>query len=264
MISAIEAFVRQRRPQPQRRRLAEQATRHQPRGVLGGPGAGALEAMETGDYPHVAALDMDAFEMAGEEFIEFGLTAAARRDRASWSRDAAASRLTRPPMTCRGIRPRPARSPVAIRPIRLFGDPVLRQPGDRGRRLRQGAAHAGPDLTDTMLDAPGRGPGRTADRGRAARLHLERRGRGRPPGQPVARALRGDPGRPRGLPVAARAHLRLQARAVGRRHRLRHVRRAGDRSRAASCWPGRSSTRPTTSTGSSSSTSSTPTPARPR
>jgi len=46
---------------------------------------------------------------------------------------------------------------VAIRPIRLFGDPVLRKPAievvDFDAELRQVVA----DLTDTMLDAPGAG-----------------------------------------------------------------------------------------------------------
>ena len=32
-----------------------------------------VAAMETGDYPHVAGLDEDAFDMPGEEFFEFGL-----------------------------------------------------------------------------------------------------------------------------------------------------------------------------------------------
>jgi len=32
-----------------------------------------VAAMETGDYPHVATLDEDAFEMPGEEFFGFGL-----------------------------------------------------------------------------------------------------------------------------------------------------------------------------------------------
>lgn len=46
---------------------------------------------------------------------------------------------------------------MAIRPIRLFGDPVLRKPAtevvDFDAELRQLVA----DLTDTMLDAPGAG-----------------------------------------------------------------------------------------------------------
>jgi AcrR family transcriptional regulator len=32
-----------------------------------------VAAMETGDYPHVAALDEDGFEMPGQQFFEFGL-----------------------------------------------------------------------------------------------------------------------------------------------------------------------------------------------
>jgi AcrR family transcriptional regulator len=32
-----------------------------------------IAAMETGDYPHVASLDDDAFDMPGEAFYEFGL-----------------------------------------------------------------------------------------------------------------------------------------------------------------------------------------------
>jgi peptide deformylase len=46
---------------------------------------------------------------------------------------------------------------VAIQPIRLFGDPVLRKPAlevvDFDKELRKLVA----DLTDTMLDAPGAG-----------------------------------------------------------------------------------------------------------
>jgi peptide deformylase len=46
---------------------------------------------------------------------------------------------------------------VAIRPIRLFGDPILRRPAlevvDFDKELRSLVA----DLTDTMLDAPGAG-----------------------------------------------------------------------------------------------------------
>src|SRR4029079_14018568 len=54
-------------------------------------------------------------------------------------------------------RPPRQRSPVAIQPIRLFGDPVLRKPAvevvDFDKELRRLVA----DLTDTMLDAPGAG-----------------------------------------------------------------------------------------------------------
>ena len=74
------------------------------------------------------------------------------------------------------------------------------------------------DLTDTMLDAPGAGLA-------APQIGVGLRvftwnvdGRGRPPGQPAPRPVRGDPGRPRGLPVDPRADLRLPPGAVGRRH----------------------------------------------
>jgi peptide deformylase len=53
--------------------------------------------------------------------------------------------------------PDATRSIVAIKPIRLFGDPVLRTPAepvvDFDKELRQLVA----DLTDTMRDAPGAG-----------------------------------------------------------------------------------------------------------
>nr|WP_221209214.1 peptide deformylase [Nocardioides albus] len=52
---------------------------------------------------------------------------------------------------------RPPRRTVAIQPIRLFGDPVLRKPAievvDFDKELRKLVA----DLTDTMLEAPGAG-----------------------------------------------------------------------------------------------------------
>ena len=68
---------------------------------------------------------------------------------------------------------------MAVQPIRLFGDPVLRTPAapvvDFDKELRTLVA----DLTDTMLDAPGCRPGRAADRGRPAGLHLPRRRRAR-------------------------------------------------------------------------------------
>jgi peptide deformylase len=51
----------------------------------------------------------------------------------------------------------PRLGPMAIQPIRLFGDPVLRRPAvevtDFDKELRTLVA----DLTDTMLDAPGAG-----------------------------------------------------------------------------------------------------------
>ena len=66
---------------------------------------------------------------------------------------------------------------MAVQPIRLFGDPVLRTPAepvvDFDEELRTLVA----DLTDTMLDAARRRPGRAADRRRAAGVHLRRRRR---------------------------------------------------------------------------------------
>src|SRR4051812_6539017 len=56
-----------------------------------------------------------------------------------------------------GPAPSPSRSSVAIQPIRLFGDPVLRTPAqpvtDFDKELRQLVK----DLSETMMDAPGAG-----------------------------------------------------------------------------------------------------------
>jgi peptide deformylase len=49
------------------------------------------------------------------------------------------------------------RSPVAIQPIRLFGDPVLRTPADPVVDFDKELRRLVSDLTDTMLDAPGAG-----------------------------------------------------------------------------------------------------------
>ena len=97
----------------------------------------------------------------------------------------------------RGLRGRPAHPPV-------------RRPGaahaarSRWSTSTRSCARWSQDLTDTMLE-PRRGPGRAADRRRAARLHLERRRRGRPPDQPGPRARPRRPGRRRGLPVDPRS-----------------------------------------------------------
>jgi len=64
---------------------------------------------------------------------------------------------------------------VSVIPIRLLGDPVLRTPArpvvDFDAELRKLVA----DLTETMLEAPRSGARRTAARGRAAGVHLQRR-----------------------------------------------------------------------------------------
>lgn len=46
---------------------------------------------------------------------------------------------------------------MAIRPIRLFGDPVLRTPADSVTDFDKELRAIVADLTDTMLDAPGAG-----------------------------------------------------------------------------------------------------------
>ena len=75
---------------------------------------------------------------------------------------------------------------VAVQPIRLFGDPVLRTPAapvvDFDKELRR--LVAGPHRHDARRAR--RRPGRAADRRRAAGVHLVRRRRARPPGQPDA------------------------------------------------------------------------------
>ena len=95
---------------------------------------------------------------------------------------------------------------VAVRPIRLFGDPVLRTSALPVTTFDKELRRLVKDLTDTMRDAPGSGPRGPADRGLAAGLHLRRRRRGRPPHQPDPRPVqRGDDGRRGRLPLAARA-----------------------------------------------------------
>ena len=46
---------------------------------------------------------------------------------------------------------------MTVQPIRLFGDPVLRTPADRGHDFDKELRKLVKDLTDTMLDAPGVG-----------------------------------------------------------------------------------------------------------
>ena len=110
---------------------------------------------------------------------------------------------------------------VAVQPIRLFGDPVLRTPAAAGRRLRQGAAPARRRPHRHHAGRARRRPRRAADRRRAAGLHLLRRRRGRPPGQPVLGPVARRAGRRRGLPVDPRAAVRLPARACGSSPRAR-------------------------------------------
>ena len=78
-----------------------------------------------------------------------------------------------------------------------------------------------------MLDAPGCRAGRAADRRRPAGVHLPRRRRAGPPGQPGARPLRRGAGGRRGLPVLPGAGLPDQAGVERRRQGSGHARRAG-------------------------------------
>ena len=120
------------------------------------------------------------------------------------------------------------------------------------------------DLTETMLDAPGVGPGRAAARRRPAGVHLRRRRRGRAPDQPQSStcptrsrtATEGCLSFPGPRPSTPSGRCGVVAKG------FEHARRAGRRSRAPSCWPAASSTRPTTSTASCSSTGSTEASAR--
>ena len=150
---------------------------------------------------------------------------------------------------------------MAIQPIRLFGDPVLRSPRGEFATFDKELRRLVADLTDTMLDAPGAGLAAPQIGVGLRAVHLERRRRGRPPGQPVARPVRGAAGGPRGLPVPAgltyECRRALSVVATG-------FDMHGEPVRIEGSWllAGRSSTRPTISTASSSSTSSTGRPAR--
>ena len=74
VISAIESFVVSAARNHNGAALAEQATGVSHEEFWAAQEPVLSKAMQSGDYPYVAALDMDAFEMGGEEFMEFGLT----------------------------------------------------------------------------------------------------------------------------------------------------------------------------------------------
>jgi len=74
VISAIESFAVSAARNHNGAALAEQATGVSHEEFWAAQEPVLSKAMQSGDYPHVAALDMDAFEMSGEEFMEFGLT----------------------------------------------------------------------------------------------------------------------------------------------------------------------------------------------
>ena len=154
---------------------------------------------------------------------------------------------------------------MAIQPIRLFGDPVLRKPAvevvDFDKELRTLVA----DLTDTMLDAPGAGLA-APQIGVGLRVftwnvdgevgHLV---------NPVARAVA------RRSRTARRAACRCPSSPTTASRALSVVARGfdmhgepGDDRGLRAAGPRASSTRPTTSTACCSSTGSTAPPARRR
>jgi AcrR family transcriptional regulator len=74
IISAIESFVVSAARNHNGAALAEQATGVSHEEFWAAQEPVLSKAMQSGEYPYVAALDMDAFDMGGEEFLEFGLT----------------------------------------------------------------------------------------------------------------------------------------------------------------------------------------------
>ena len=111
---------------------------------------------------------------------------------------------------------------MAQRPIRIFGDPVLKTISDPIRIGDERAAGLIADLLDTVKLPGSRRSRGTADRGQPARLQLQHRRRHRVHHQPRARGgiRRAGIGR-RGVPVGARVLLRTAALSVrpGQRQR---------------------------------------------
>ena len=106
---------------------------------------------------------------------------------------------------------------MAVKPIRLFGDPVLRTPADPVKDFDKELRTLVKDLSDTMLDAPGVGLA-APQLGVGLRVftyYVDDRLGSR--GQPHVEAVRRRGGGRRGLPLASRSRLPGQAR--GRRGR---------------------------------------------
>ena len=89
---------------------------------------------------------------------------------------------------------------MTVRPIRLFGDPVLREPCAPVTRFDDGLARLVTDLLDTCLLPAGRAR-RPADRRGPAGVLLQRRRQRGLSDQPQAGGQRRRPGRPGRLPV---------------------------------------------------------------
>jgi AcrR family transcriptional regulator len=73
VISVIESFVVSAARNHNGASLAERATGVSHEEFWAAQEPVLSQAMQSGDYPYVAALDMDAWDMAGEEFMRFGL-----------------------------------------------------------------------------------------------------------------------------------------------------------------------------------------------
>ena len=151
-------------------------------------------------------------------------------------------------------------APMAILPIRIYPDPVLRVRCPEVTEFDAELARLAADMVETMHAAPGVGPRRAAGRGRAAA------GGGRPlggqgprgaprAGQPASSLeQRGPGGRGRGLPVAARLHRQGRPPAARARWRPRTSPASRFELAAEDCWRAPSATRSTTSTACSSPT----------
>ena len=148
---------------------------------------------------------------------------------------------------------------MAVQPIRLFGDPVLRTTRRcRSRRSTRSCAGWSRTSPTPCSTRPGSGLRRRRSAS-ALRVftydvddeigHLIN-----PVLGPFSEEMMDGE---EGCLSLARAVVRAQAPGARRRRRAEHVRRAGGRSRAPATCRARSSTRPTTSTASSSSTGST-------
>ena len=185
----------------------------------------------------------------------------AARDAARGAR----ARGDRSSRACASLAARP-RHPMAVRPIRLFGDPVLRvrQRADRRHRRRRARPRARP--ARHRRAARPRRRRRPADRRGAARLQLQHRRRHRLRAEPACSSrCRGEP-EPvgRGMPVGARPLARRPAPPVGEGRRASTSTATRSCSRARACSRRRSSTRPTTSTACCTSSGSRPRPAASR
>ena len=166
----------------------------------------------------------------------------------------------RAPRRSSGHRARPIACPVmAPHEIRLVGDPVLRHAMPRGDRDRRGARPPGRRHDHHHVRGARRGPGRQPGRRAEAAVRLRHPGRHRPQG---GRSTRCSPSS--GASGSTRRGACRCPASPGRSSGPRRCTSPAStstatscRSRPTSCWPGCSSTRPTTSTACSCSSGST-------